>query len=127
MLTSVAAFTPSSITRSQGCDYSAKIDLVHMGSSGILHNIHALLTGHLDTLKANDSPPLVWYDYCIVNFVSFYLVEGLRSKSVAQNLQAEHCMVLSVRFWKGYRGSTSLLHLALSKRVIWSSMAFPAT
>ena len=125
VLTSVAAFTPPSITRSQSCDYPAKIDLVHMRSSGILHNVHALLTGHLDTLEANDSPALVWYDYLIVNFVS--LVEGLRSKGVAQNLQAEHFMVLSVRFWKGYRGSTSLLHLALSKRVIWSSMPFPAT
>lgn len=36
-------------------------------------------------------------------------------------------MLLKVRFLKGHRGSTSLLHLALSKRVIWSSMAVPAT
>ena len=71
VLTSVAAFTPPSITRSQSCDYPAKIDLVHMRSSGSLHNVHALLTGHLDTLEANDSPALIWYDYLIVDFVSF--------------------------------------------------------
>ena len=71
MLTSVAAFTPPSIDRSQCCDYPAKIDLVYMRSSGILHNVHALFAGHLDTLEANDSPALVWYDYRVVNFVSF--------------------------------------------------------
>ena len=70
MLTSAAALTSPSITRSQCCDYPAKIDLVHMRSSGMLHNVHALLTGHLDALEANDSPALVRYDYWIVNFVS---------------------------------------------------------
>ena len=44
---------------------------MHMRPFCILHNVHALLTGHLDTLEANDSPALVWYNYRIVYFISF--------------------------------------------------------
>ena len=51
----------------------------------------------------------------------------LGGRDVGQYLQAEHCMLLKLRVWKGHRGSTSRLHLALSKRVVWSSIAVPAT